>query len=459
MKKSVFGFVLALLTLNAYAQKNTLSDMANFRNWAIGITFGPAISTGDLINFEGDKNEEVKDGTGGFEPAIGIHADYMFSPVFGLRLAYDWASMSGTRDVRSFEGSMNQVDLEFVISILNIGPSGGDAETNFALLATAGVGFGSFNPTTFTREQEVRDFDPVNAATVPLSLTAKWKLNNKFDLDLGVRYIYIASDYADGLQAGKSNDGLAIPFVGFRYNFGKDGEKSAVHFVNPYDEVFGAMAETKAKMDAMSTDDDGDGVANMMDKDNATPAGAIVDGSGKAVDSDRDGVPDFMDMDPFSNIGSKVNSQGVENDQDQDGVADSRDLEPNTPAGSMVTARGQKITSGGGGSGAVGFTPSVYFPVNGTTMSAQGQQQLAIIAKQMIANPNLKYKVIGYTDKSGSESYNQKLGERRAKAVVKELVNGYGIDSSRLTVESKGKSELLGTRSDVNRRVDFEPMN
>jgi len=459
MKKSVFGLLLAFLSVEAFAQKNTLSDMANFRNWAVGISFGPAISVSDLTSFEGDKNPEVKDGTGGFEPAIGIHADYMFSPVFGLRLAYDWASLSGTLDVRSFEGSMNQVDLEFVFSVLNIGPSGGDAETNFALLATAGVGFGSFKPTKFTRDQQDREFDPVNAATIPLSLTAKWKLSNKFDLDLGVRYIYISSDYADGLQKGKSNDGLAIPFVGFRYNFGKDGEKSSVHFVNPYDEVFGAMAETKAKMDAMSTDDDGDGVANMMDKDNATPAGAIVDGSGKAVDSDRDGVPDFMDGDPFSNIGAKVNSQGVENDQDQDGVSDSRDLEANTPSGSQVTARGQRIAAGGGGSSAVGFTPSIYFPVNSTSVNSSSQQQLAIIAKQMIANPNLKYKVVGYTDKSGSESYNQKLGERRANAVVKELVNTYGIDSSRLSAESKGKSAPLGNRNDVNRRVDFEPMN
>ena len=51
-----------------------------------------------------------------------------------------------------------------------------------------------------------------------------------------------------------------------------------------------------------------------------------------------------------------------------------------------------------------------------------------------------------------------KLGTRRAEAGKRKLVKNYGIDASRISVESKGASSFLAAeRNDVNRRVEVLP--
>jgi OOP family OmpA-OmpF porin len=84
---------------------------------------------------------------------------------------------------------------------------------------------------------------------------------------------------------------------------------------------------------------------------------------------------------------------------------------------------------------------------------------LVTIARFLEANPNANLRVIGHTDKVGTESYNNGLSERRAKAAKKALVEDFGIDESRLEVVSKGKSQLISKRDDINRRVMFEVKN
>ena len=76
--------------------------------------------------------------------------------------------------------------------------------------------------------------------------------------------------------------------------------------------------------------------------------------------------------------------------------------------------------------------------------------------------------IVGYTDRLGSESYNQKLSERRALAVKNYLMNK-GIESNRLraeghgeadpvvSCEQKNKAALINCLS-PNRRVEIEKM-
>jgi outer membrane protein OmpA-like peptidoglycan-associated protein len=70
-------------------------------------------------------------------------------------------------------------------------------------------------------------------------------------------------------------------------------------------------------------------------------------------------------------------------------------------------------------------------------------------------NPSLTLQVVGHADKSGSEKVNIRIGERRAKSVVRVLSKVYGISDARLQVVSKGESELLSSRNAHNRRVEF----
>jgi OOP family OmpA-OmpF porin len=64
-------------------------------------------------------------------------------------------------------------------------------------------------------------------------------------------------------------------------------------------------------------------------------------------------------------------------------------------------------------------------------------------------------KIVGYTDRLGSEQYNQSLSERRAEAVKNYMV-GKGIDSGRLTTEGKGEKDPVVNCSEKNKEKLIE---
>ena len=68
--------------------------------------------------------------------------------------------------------------------------------------------------------------------------------------------------------------------------------------------------------------------------------------------------------------------------------------------------------------------------------------------------------VVGHADRSGSDAYNVRLSERRAKAVADALV-GLGVASGKLSVDWKGESQPAvptpdGVKEPLNRRATID---
>ena len=237
------------------------------------------------------------------------------------------------------------------------------------------------------------------------------------------------------------------------------------------------MAVMREKMAGLGGDKDNDGVADLYDKDNETQEGVAVDGSGRSLDVDGDGVADFQDSDPFTDKGAVVDANGKAVDTDGDGVPDHRDLDNNTKPGELVNFQGRSInigsvsapatTSGSGaaaapvysGGGGVGQLPPVFFALNSSNVEYAYYESLAEVANALKSTPGMKLKIVGHTDASGSETFNQTLGTNRAQSCVDHLVKIYGIDAARLSADSKGESDPLATKGQnkMNRRVDFWP--
>jgi outer membrane protein OmpA-like peptidoglycan-associated protein len=98
----------------------------------------------------------------------------------------------------------------------------------------------------------------------------------------------------------------------------------------------------------------------------------------------------------------------------------------------------------------------VYFPFDQYVLTPEAQavvQQAADYARNGSAT---KLTITGHTDTSGSDRYNARLSERRAKAVADGLV-GLGVVATTLAVDWKGESAPAvatgdGVKEPLNRR-------
>ena len=81
------------------------------------------------------------------------------------------------------------------------------------------------------------------------------------------------------------------------------------------------------------------------------------------------------------------------------------------------------------------------FGFDKAALKAEGKAALDEAAAKIKANPEIKAVIVtGHTDRIGSDAYNQKLSERRAKQVADYLV-AQGVDSGIIQSVGKGESE------------------
>jgi len=84
----------------------------------------------------------------------------------------------------------------------------------------------------------------------------------------------------------------------------------------------------------------------------------------------------------------------------------------------------------------------VNFDYDKANIKAEFAPVLDEAAQTLKDNPEINVRIEGHTDSIGSDSYNQRLSERRAQAVKAYLVSR-GVAASRLSTEGKGESEPI----------------
>lgn len=101
----------------------------------------------------------------------------------------------------------------------------------------------------------------------------------------------------------------------------------------------------------------------------------------------------------------------------------------------------------------------VYFRLNSSKIDKNQQINIYNTAEFMKGS-NTPIKVIGYADKNtGNSKYNMGLSEKRAKAVAKELIEKYGINSNQITIEWRGSDEQPYSENNWNRVVIMSANN
>ncbi len=384
------------VTTSAFAQDGGLKGLV-LDNASIGVDVGA------FRYVSADRNLDV---------AFGLNYTKQINSVFALQAGV----LNGALSNEAEELAFNALTLKGLINLTNLSVG---SSPKAKLYLSGGV--------------NVLSFDDGNAVIPTLGAGIKYALYNNIDLDLSAAF------GSTPLTSDLINTHL-ITNIGVNYKFTK--KDVAVEWNNPLDAMYGDIATVKTEIEGLSTDTDGDGVADAFDGDNNTPEGVAVDGKGNALDVDMDGIADYADEDPFTARGVQVDANGRELDSDKDGVANSIDIEPNTESGATVNFQGKEIR---GAKGA--FMPAVYFDFNSAKVSYANYERLAAVASLLQANPKYKLSVIGYADAVGNSANNHKIALRRANAVVDALSSMFSIDASRLTASSKGEDAPLANES------------
>ncbi|MCU0643536.1 MAG: OmpA family protein, partial [bacterium] len=101
----------------------------------------------------------------------------------------------------------------------------------------------------------------------------------------------------------------------------------------------------------------------------------------------------------------------------------------------------------------------VNFETNSDQLTPDSFAILDEVIVGLVDNKDVSLEVRGYTDDRGSATYNQKLSERRAIAVMQYLVSK-GVEQSRLTAAGYGKKDPVASNATPegraqNRRIEF----
>jgi len=101
----------------------------------------------------------------------------------------------------------------------------------------------------------------------------------------------------------------------------------------------------------------------------------------------------------------------------------------------------------------------VLFDTGKATLKSGATRDLDRLAQALKDNQNTRVKIEGYTDSVGSDSYNQGLSQRRARAVA-DALQSRGVPADRYEVEGLGKEYPVATNDtpagrQQNRRVEI----
>lgn len=298
--------------------------------------------------------------------------------------------------------------------------------------------------------------------------------------DTGVGYIVPMSQWLGGFEMALRAEVRYRMDAHTREQAGAGGKK---HFYEPVGLVGVMIPLGKLPVEAAPAevevvaagDADGDGVTDDKDQCPDTPGGTQVNEQGCEGDADGDGVADSRDQCAETPAGTAVNEQGCPAvvDADGDGIADDKDTCPATPAGTAVDESGcppkesgcrapvpgEPINLEGCATGESVVLKGVNFEVNSARLTANAKAILNQVADSLSAS-SMKVEIGGHTDAQGSDSFNQKLSERRAQAVHDYLV-ARGIDSSRLEAKGYGESQPVDSNEtpegrELNRRVELK---
>ena len=431
LKKGVAASLVALVGVTTLASAQdapattssakVFGGRAQYRTWSLGVNAGvlsPVVVTGGSNDFT---NWDVNLG-------YGISLRKQLGHAFGLEGNVFRGKVSGNNEdaaggaiagIREFETELAySADLRGVVNVATVDFLRRENSVNF--FVTAGYGVAAYR-TAFNGantgdlpENYGSDGDKkyIKEAYIPVGAGIKFKVSDRVSFNLAYTMNFVDGDNFDGTYAkGTSKDKFSYSSAGLEFSLGSKA-KPNLDWVNPlalmYDELKdpslrqevealkNRVANVEKSVEDLKKDSDGDGVADMFDKEPNSAAGAVVDGSGRTI---------------------KFPEQ----------------TQTATPA-----------------SGVTGFE-TIGFEFNSSVLKTESYPTLDKLSSVLRENGG-KVTVNGHASSEGTAAYNMKLSKDRANSVKTYLVNS-GVSASSVVTKGLGETQPIASNDTEEGRI------
>lgn len=399
---------IALLTV-VLAANFANAQEKNYNRWAVDLNGGiakPARTLSSGFSAETFENLHLDGGV-----------RYSLNNKFGIKGSFGYDKLDSWTNDRDVKSEYYRTSLEGVVNLGRVLNFENWTRT-INVQAHAGGGY------SWLRGNEFSGTD--NMGHLMAGLTGQIKVHPRVALNADFTVI-------QNVQQNRNWDGLTATTrsvfqgtmmnatVGISIYLGKQGQHA--DWYSEESQTVNKLAAIENRLDTiegMLIDSDNDGVADYLDQEPNTPAGAVVDTKGRAiVDSNNNGVADnienYFEMKYGKDAGNT--SKGDDNAI--------KDLINN------------------------GFV-AVYFDFNKSEPSSV--DGINFIKTYMERNPNATLDVIGYADAVGDKGYNDKLSKKRAENVKNILVKS-GVNASKVSAKGNGVDNTVAKDATLARKV------
>jgi OOP family OmpA-OmpF porin len=419
----LIGFILFSITSSSlWAQESKTEEETEeeteVNKWSFEINFG---SNRAVRPFGSGYNSSEKDFLS--TPSLN-HFDfgfrYMLNSKFGVKADFGFDNISN----KDGNGSLPFKSMQSRIGIQGVFDLGKVFEFNtfsntIGLLGHAGFQFSQFKSKTGINNQEaVTDTD----GGYLIGITPQCKLSERTVLTLDFTALSNVRQRLnwDGTESAKENNFAGLLYstsIGLTFYLGKN-EKHSDWFIPKI--VVPIDPEITNRLDQIETlmnDTDKDGVVDYLDVQNNTPNGLVVDTKGRFIDTNGNGNPDELEPKLIEDIKVQKMTQAIQQSE-------------NNAFKSMLD------------NGLV----NVFYDVNEVEPNRGSTNSIYGIISLLKKNPTINVKLVGYSDKRGSEKFNQNLSERRVKKLYDLLILS-GISESRLKIIGQGVDSSMPSNS------------
>ncbi|MFV8374331.1 OmpA family protein [Flavobacterium sp. LB1P62] len=409
MKKIILTLVFASVMTTMSAQTETVKSTEDgFNKWSVELA--------------GGFNKPQRPMTPGYSTTlvspyvVDFGVRYMFNNKFGLKADFGYNSFEGKDNSKDFDMKYYRVDLQGVANLGRI--MSFETWTNtIGLLGHAGFGLSQMESQKSSLKDRMGNF--MAGVTGQIKLTNRIALTGDFTTILNAKQ-NVAFDGASTSSTRGFGGILFNGTAGITVYLGKN-EKHA-DWVLDNEDRFNVIDNRLTAIETKMLDTDNDGVADYLDLEPNTAAGAMVDTKGRSIDKNNNNVPDETEAYILKNYANKT--------------GDTTTVYDNELIKSLIN----------------GGYVAVYFDFDKSKPTNVSTEGIDFILTYLRNNPSASVDIIGHADELGRSAYNDKLSNARAANVKNTLVKA-NVDASRLNVIAAGEDTSVDKTSENARKL------